>query len=286
MNGETSKVTKTIVITGCSSGFGRATAFRLAQRGWRTLAVVRKAGDAESLRAEAAQKQVTLEPLVYAITDDAQVAELGRAVAALTPRLDALLNNAGTAYPGPLELLPLADLRAQLEVNVVAHVAVTQTLLPLLKAARGTIINVSSMGGRMAFPVTGAYHASKFALEALSDSLRLELAPFGVKVVVIEPGGSPTAIWKAGEQHARALDAGGKAEAYRGLIARYAGLAWASARDGFPPERFAALVERILSEPHPRARYSLPFRTTLNLLLRRFLPDAVWDRLMRKLFQW
>ncbi len=286
MNKEISNVTKTVVITGCSSGFGRATALRLAQRGWRTLAVVRKAGDAESLRAEAAQKQVTLEPLVYTITDDAQVAELGRAVAALTPRLDALLNNAGTAYPGPLELLPLADLRAQLEINVVAHVAVTQALLPLLRAARGTIINVSSMGGRMAFPVTGAYHASKFALEALSDSLRLELAPFGVKVVVIEPGGSPTAIWKAGEQHARALYAGGKAEAYRGLITRYAGLARASARDGFPPEQFAALVERILSEPRPRARYSLPFRTTLNLLLRRFLPDAVWDRLMRKLFQW
>jgi NAD(P)-dependent dehydrogenase (short-subunit alcohol dehydrogenase family) len=279
-------VPKTILITGCSSGFGRATAFHLAQRGWRVLAVVRKTGDAESLRREATEKNVSVEPLLCAITDDAQVAELGRAVAALTPTLDALLNNAGTAYPGPLELLPLAELRAQLEVNVVAHIAVTQALLPLLRAARGTILNVSSMGGKMAFPVTGAYHASKFALEALSDSLRLELAPFGVKVVVIEPGGSPTAIWKTGEQNARALYTGGKAEAYRGLIARYARLATASARDGFPPEQFAALVERVLATPQPRARYSLPWRTTLNLLARRFLPDAVWDRLMRNLFRW
>ncbi|MDW8326749.1 MAG: SDR family NAD(P)-dependent oxidoreductase [Anaerolineales bacterium] len=279
-------MTGTILITGCSSGFGRATALHLAQRGWRVLAVVRKVADAENLRAEALQKNITLEPLVCAITDDAQVAELGRTVAMLSPTLDALLNNAGTAYPGPLEILPLADLRAQLEINVVAQVAVTQALLPLLKAARGTILNVSSMGGRMAFPVTGAYHASKFALEALSDSLRLELAPFGVKVVVIEPGGSPTAIWKAGEQNARALYTGGRAEAYRGLIARYAQLAEATAREGFPPEQFAALVERILMTPHPRARYSFPFRTTLNILLRRFLPDAVWDRVMRRLFRW
>lgn len=279
-------MTGTILITGCSSGFGRVTAFHLAQRGWRVLAVVRKAADAESLRNEAAQKNVSLEPLVCAITDDAQVAELGRTVATLTPALDALLNNAGTAYPGPLEILPLADLRAQLEINVVAQVAVTQALLPLLKAARGTILNVSSMGGRMAFPVTGAYHASKFALEALSDSLRLELAPFGVKVVVIEPGGSPTAIWKTSEQNARALYTGGRAEAYRRLIARYAKLADASARDGFPPEQFALLVERILMNPQPRARYSLPFRTTLNILLRRFLPDAVWDQMMRRLFRW
>lgn len=277
---------KTILITGSSSGFGRATALHLAQRGWRVLAVVRKDADAESLRQEALEKKVGLEPLVCAIIDDAQVAELGRTVAALTPTLDALLNNAGTAYPGPLELLPLSDLRAQLEINVVAHLAVTQALLPLLKAARGTILNVSSMGGKMAFPVTGAYHASKFALEALSDSLRLELAPFGVKVVVLEPGGSPTAIWRTGEQNARALYTGGKAEAYRALIARYARLANASARDGFPPEQFAALVERVLATPQPRARYSLPIRTTLNLLMRRFLPDWAWDRLMRNLFRW
>lgn len=103
---------------------------------------------------------------------------------------------------------------------------------------------------------------------------------------MIEPGGSPTAIWKTGEQNARALYSGGRAEAYRELIARYAKLAHASARNGFPPEQFARLVERILADPRPRARYSLPFRTTLKILLRRCLPDAVWDRMMRRLFRW
>lgn len=270
----------TILITGCSSGFGRLTAVHLAQKGWRVLAVVRKEADAEDLR------QPNIEPLVCAITDDAQVEALGRTVAALTPQLDALLNNAGTAYPGPLEILPLTDLRAQLEINVVAQLAVTQALLPLLRAARGTILNVSSMGGRLAFPVAGAYHASKFALEALSDSLRIELAPLGVKVVVIEPAGSPTAIWKAGEQNARALYHGGRAADYQQLIKNYARLANDSATQGFPPERFAQLVERILNSSNPRARYALPFRASLFIFLRYLLPDWVWDAIIRRTFGW
>jgi len=270
----------TILITGCSSGFGRVTALHLAQRGWRVLAVVRKETDVEALR------QPNIEPLVCAITDDAQVTELGKTVATLTPKLDALLNNAGTAYPGPLEILPLADLRAQLEINVVAQVAVTQAMLPLLRAARGIIINVSSMGGRLAFPVAGAYHASKFALEALSDTWRIELAPLGVNVVVIEPAGSPTAIWKAGEQNARALYHGGRAAAYAPLIKNYARLAHDSAAQGFPPERFARLVEQILNSPKPRARYALPFRASLFIFLRCLLPDWVWDAIIRRTFGW
>lgn len=275
---------KTILITGASSGFGQVTAHYLARRGWRVLAVVRKAEDAERLRAEAAG--LPLEPLVAAITDDAQVAELGRTVAGLAPELHGLLNNAGTAYPGPLEVLALADLRAQLEINVVAQVAVTQALLPLLKAGRGTVINVSSLGGRVAFPVTGAYHASKFALEALSEAWRLELAPLGVKVVVVEPAGSPTAIWKSGEQNARALYHGGRASAYRRLIERYAVLAAEAARSGFPPERFAELVARILATSNPRARYALPLSATFTLLARRLLPDWAWEAVLRRLFQW
>jgi NAD(P)-dependent dehydrogenase (short-subunit alcohol dehydrogenase family) len=201
-------------------------------------------------------------------------------------RLDALLNNAGTAFPGPLELQPLADLRRQLEINVVAQVAVTQAFLSLLKAARGMILNVSSMGGRVAYPVTGAYHASKFALEALSDSLRMELRPFGVRVVVIEPGGSATAIWGTGEKNAGAIQADPGVEAYRPLIERGLRLARASARRGFPPERFAELVARILDDPRPRARYALGRNAQVVLLVRRFLPDWAWDAIMRRVFRW
>lgn len=275
---------KTILITGCSSGFGRATALHLAGRGWRVLATVRREADRADLLAAAAGRP--LEVLLCDVADDEQVRALGRAVAERAPALDALLNNAGTAYPGPLELQPLADLRRQLDVNVVAQVAVTQAVLPLLKAARGMILNVSSMGGRVAFPITGAYHASKFALEALSDSWRIELRPFGVKVVVIEPGGSPTAIWGSGEKNAGALLSGSGVEAYRPLINRYLRLAHVSARDGFPPEQFAALVERILNSSRPRARYVLPARAGLNIFLRQLLPDAWWDAVIQRTFRW
>lgn len=275
---------KTIVITGCSSGFGRAAALRLARRGWRVFATVRKDADRVSLLAEAAG--APLEVCLCELTDAAQVAALAQAVLAQAPRLDALLNNAGTAFPGPLELQPIADLRRQLEVNVIAQAAVTQALLPTLKAARGVILNVSSMGGRVAFPVTGAYHASKFALEALSDAWRIELAPFGVRVVVLEPGGSPTAIWGSGEKNGAAALEDPRAAAYRPLIDRYLKLADASARHGFPPEQLAALVERVLAEPRPRARYVLPARAGFNIFLRELLPDAVWDFALRRIFRW
>lgn len=275
---------KTILITGCSSGFGRVTALHLARRGWRVFATVRKTADRDSLLAEASG--LPLDVLLCDVTDPAQVAGLIQDVSAVTSTLDALLNNAGTAYPAPVELLPLDGLRRQLEINVVGQVAVIQAVLPLLKAARGVIVNVSSMGGRIAFPITGAYHASKFALEALSDSLRIELAPFGVRVVVVEPGGSPTAIWGAGEANAGSVLAASGAEAYRPLMDRYLRLAQASARHGFPPQAFADLVERVLADPRPRARYTLGRNVAANLFARWLLPDWAWDAVIRRVFRW
>lgn len=275
---------KAILITGCSSGFGRVTALHLARRGWRVFATVRKPADRESLLAEASG--LPLDVLLCDVTDPAQVSSLFQSIRAAAPALDALLNNAGTAYPAPVELLPLDDLRRQLEINVVGQVAVIQAALPLLKAGRGVIVNVSSMGGRIAFPITGAYHASKFALEALSDSLRIELAPFGVRVVVLEPGGSPTAIWGTGEANAGSVLADPGAEAYRPLMDRYLRLARASARNGFPPQAFADLVERVLADPRPRARYTLGRNTALNLFARRLLPDWAWDAVIRRVFRW
>jgi NAD(P)-dependent dehydrogenase (short-subunit alcohol dehydrogenase family) len=276
---------KTVLLTGCSSGLGRAAALHLARRGWRVLAVVRKQSDANNLAAEAGDA-ANLEPLVYSITDDQQVRELGRQVAELAPQLAGLVNNAGTAYPGPLETLPLGDLRAQLEINVVAQLAVTQACLPTLLAARGTIVNVSSMGGRIAFPVTGAYHASKFAIEALSDSLRIELAPQGVRVVVVEPGGSTTAIWNSGEQNLQRLFAHPRAEFYRPLIERYQQIAAGLAQDGFPPEKFATLIERILRTHRPRARYSLPLGTSLTIFMHQLSPSWLWDVIVRRMYRW
>src|SRR3989442_8307976 len=197
---------KTIVITGCSSGFGRITALHMAKLSWQVFATIRKEADRDNLLSEAATLGCKdhLTPLSCDITQAEQVKALAQTIAAATDRLDALLNNAGTAYAAPLELLALDDLRAQFEINVVAHVGITQALLPLLKVARGTIINVSSVGGRIAASVIGAYAASKFALEAISDAWRIELAPFGVRVVVIEPAVTTTNLWKTSEARAMA----------------------------------------------------------------------------------
>jgi NAD(P)-dependent dehydrogenase (short-subunit alcohol dehydrogenase family) len=277
---------RTVLITGCSSGFGRVSAQHLAARGWQVLAVVRKDADAESLAAEAAQGGWgdRLQPLTYAITEEEQVRALATDVGRRVSALHGLINNAGTAFPAPLELLPLADLRTQFEINVFAQVAVTQAVLPPLRAAGGTVINVSSMGGRMVFPVTGAYHASKYALEALSDAWRVELRPFGVRVVVVEPGGSPTAIWDRGAQHGRrAVGDGGR---YQRLIDNYERLARESATLGFAPGAFARLCERILNTHNPAARYSLPIRTSLLIALRPLIPDRLWDWIVAGAFGW
>jgi len=299
---------KTVVITGCSSGFGRCTALELARHGWLVFATVRKEEDRASLlhEAELQQSQGTIIPLLCDITDADQVAALAYQVQEIlckellepsqsqhlsqvttVPPLDGLVNNAGTAYGAPIEILPLDDLRAQLEVNVVAHVGVTQVFLPMLKAAKGTIINVSSISGRLATPALGAYCASKFALEGLSEALRLELLPFGVQVVLIEPASSPTHIWKTSLQ--RSMDSLGwhlENSPYARLLHMAIKTAEHSSKRGFPPQLFAALVVKILSSRRPRARYVVPGSASAIILLRRFLPDGIWDRLIRSMMRW
>ncbi|MEK7277371.1 MAG: SDR family NAD(P)-dependent oxidoreductase, partial [Chloroflexota bacterium] len=265
----------------------------LAKRGWRLFATVRKESDRESLLKEWGEhrelKEIgELAVLLCDVTKEAQVAELGRVVAAKTSALDALVNNAGTAFASPLELIPISELRKQFEINVFAQLAVTQSVLPLIKAAKGTIVNVSSISGRMTNPMSGPYSASKFALEALSDALRVELAHFGVKVVVIEPGSSPTAIWQTGKERAlgavaeRGLDTG----AYQPLIDAALKYMARVEATGFPPQLFADTVEKILNSPHPRARYAIPARVRWLILLRRLAPDWAWDRLLRRVLRW
>jgi NAD(P)-dependent dehydrogenase (short-subunit alcohol dehydrogenase family) len=279
-------MSKTILITGCSSGFGRATALHLAQQGWHVFATVRKEGDKTNLLTEAAERGCAerLSVVVCGITNVDQVTALGQRVAAATPRLDALLNSAGIAGSAPLELMPLDALRAQLEINVVGHVAVTQALLPMLKAAHGTIINVSSLSGRIANPVAGGYSASKFAMEAVSDALRVELAPFGVRVVVVEPGPSPTGIQQNG--HRAAPADGAAAQAYAPLIAAFDQMVKQGVAQGYPPQVFAEAVRSILESPRPRTRYVVPRQFGRMILLRKLLPDTLWDRMLRKSLNW
>ena len=284
----TSSQCKTIVITGCSSGFGRLTALYLAKLGWQVFATVRNEVDQASLIESATTLgcEEHLSSLICDITQSEQVIALGQIVAARTPRLDALLNNAGTVYAAPLELIALDDLRAQLEINVVAHLEVTQTLLPLLKAAGGTIINVSSLNGRIAFPLIGAYSASKFALEALSDVWRIELAPFGVRVVVIEPGSSSTNLWETSHKRAVTKLEQHKGSPYGPLLIRFEKLASKLNTAGFPPQLFADTVLRILSSRKPHARYLIPRTNSIILALLQLVPDWLWDRLIRRILKW
>jgi NAD(P)-dependent dehydrogenase (short-subunit alcohol dehydrogenase family) len=275
---------KTILITGCSTGFGRVTAIHFAKLGWRVFAAVRKESDRQSL----AKEHANIMPIICDITNDAHIAELGRGVAAQTSTLEALVNNAGSAFAAPMELIPLDVLREQLELNVIAQVAVTQAVMPSLKAAEGTIINVSSVGGRIASPLLGPYSASKFALEAISDALRVELAPFGVKVVVVEPGGSPTPIWQTSLKRAFAIlkERGLDISPYQKLIDVVAKTAEERSRVGFPPQLFADTVEKILSSPRPAARYPIPASIGWVIRLRRYTPDAWWDAIVRRRLNW
>jgi NAD(P)-dependent dehydrogenase (short-subunit alcohol dehydrogenase family) len=286
---------KRIVITGCSSGFGRVTATELAKRGWHVFGTVRKESDRESLENEAETHgyKGNLTIVLCDITSAEQIAALVEQVRDVAgeahggePKLDALLNNAGTAYGGPMELMLLDDLRAQFEINVVAQVAVTQALLPMLKAARGTVINVSSLGGRVSTPVTGAYNASKFAIEAISDAWRIELSPFGVHVVMIEPGPSPTSIWETSLQRSMERIGEHREGPYRRLLTLSERFAKSSTKQGFPPQLFADTVVKILTSERPRARYAIPFSATVQIVLRSVLPDRLWDYLVRRVARW
>ncbi len=247
---------KTALITGCSSGIGRATALRLDASGWKVYAGVRKPADAESLASEGSE---LLTPLILDVTDEETIEDARRAIDAEgSGGLDALVNNAGVAYTGPLEFVPLDDLRQQLEVNLIGHLATTQAMLPALRTAEGRVVNVTSIGGIVATPFFGPYNASKFALEAISDCLRVELRPWGIKTITIEPGSIATEIWASGTTTSREVRERMKPEAEglygKAMEATERASAETGAR-GIAPEKAAATIEGALNASHPRARY-------------------------------
>ena len=245
---------RSVVVTGASSGIGAATVQELVLHGFDVWATVRRESDADRIRQQGSS-QVT--PLICDVTDPAQVAALGEQVRAAGP-LHGLVNNAGTAIPAPLEYIPLEEFRRQLEVNLTGQLAVTQAVLPALREARGRVVTVGSIGGRIAGPLLGPYHASKFGLLGLTDSLRAELAPFGIRVVLIEPGAVATPIWSSGAATGERVLAGMPPEAlsrYEAQIARTRAGTARSARNGIPPAAVAAVIVKALTAPNPRPRY-------------------------------
>ena len=258
-----------VLVTGASSGIGAAIARHLAARGFRVFGTVRLAGDG----AVVATDGVT--PVRMDVTDAASIArardEVTRALRG-SP-LVGLVNNAGIPAAGPLELLPIDEIRQVLEVNVLGAVAVTQAFLPLLKAARGRIVNITSVAGRAALPFLGPYAASKFALEAISDSLRRELIPFGVKVIVIEPGNFQSRIWNKVE----AMDLSRyRGTPYEAVMERVRRGALRAAEAAPPPDRVARLVAHALTARRPPIRRVVSAHSWLTRLRLR-LPDRWLD---------
>jgi NAD(P)-dependent dehydrogenase (short-subunit alcohol dehydrogenase family) len=265
-----------VLVTGASSGIGEATALHLKELGFDPVAAVRKDEDAERLGVSG------LRTVRLDVTEADQIAaardELGGAP------LAGLVNNAGIAVAAPLEFLPLDQLRRQLEINLIGQLAVTQAFLPALRAGRGRIVNVSSIGGRVALPLVGAYNASKFALEAVSDSLRREVRSQGVDVIVIEPGGVKTPIWRKGDELASELTADMPPEAER----LYGRLIEALRRQttkiatetGIEPREVAETIGRALTAKRPRARYLVGRDAKMRDPVAKVLPDRVMDRLI------
>jgi NAD(P)-dependent dehydrogenase (short-subunit alcohol dehydrogenase family) len=266
----------TVVVTGASTGIGEATATQLAKLGFDVLAGVRKDEDAERLRGAG------LRPLKLDVTDAGSI-EAARGELGDAP-LAGLVNNAGIAVSGPVEFIPLDELRRQLEVNLIGQIAVIQALLPALRRGRGRIVNVSSIGGRVALPLIGPYAASKFALEAISDSLRRELGRQDVDVVVVEPGGVKTPIWQKGNAEADRLLAqmppeaeelyGGLAEALRKQTVKI------EQERGMEPEAVAEVVGAALTARRPRTRYLVGRDAKLRARMAAVLPDRAMDSLI------
>ncbi len=270
----------TVLITGASTGIGRATALRLAASGWTVLAGVRKTADGEALSAAGGERVLSVE---LDVTDAAQIARAAERVSETAPGgLDALVNNAGTAVGGPLELLAMDDLRRQFDVNFFAHVAVTQALIPALRRARGRIVLISSVGGLVTTPYMGPYHASKYALEAAGNALRMELARSHVQVALVEPGSVATPIWEKNRGQADFAVPEELREQYGHVPAAMAKALDNTARRGIPPERVAQTIERALSARRMRAHYIVGRDAHVMVWASRLLPDLVFDRVVRR----
>jgi NAD(P)-dependent dehydrogenase (short-subunit alcohol dehydrogenase family) len=277
---------RTALITGCSTGIGRAAALRLDQSGWTVYAGVRKDEDMERLAAAGSDRLV---PLIVDVTDAGSIAAAAERVAAGSQAgLAGLVNNAGVAYTGPLEFVPLDELRHQFEVNLVGQVAVTQAMIPALRGAGGRIVNVTSIGGIVATPFYGPYVASKFALEAISDCLRGELRPWGIETIAIEPGSIATEIWNSGlEQFDRTEER--LPEAAESLYGRAIKSLRRTSREtgdrGIPADVAAAAIERALTARRLRARYRVGRDAHAMALVSRVLPDRTWDRLLARVMR-
>ena len=278
-------VSGNVLVTGASTGIGEATVRHLDRRGWRVFAGVRKDDDGRRLE-EGSSERMT--PVLLDVTDDAGITTALDEVRAVvgTAGLQGLVNNAGVARGGPVEFLPLDEWRDQFEVNVIGQIAVTRAAVPLLRPARGRIVFIGSIAGRVAGPMIGPYCASKHAIEAIGATVREELRPWGIGVSVVEPGVIRTPIWAKGKDKADELDAtlgdearrlyGDQMDAVRDSIVK-------NGSGGIEPLAVAEVIEHALTSPRPRLRYLVGPDAKVAGNLVRFVPDRAWAALSRRL---
>lgn len=276
-----------VLITGASTGIGAACAIGCARQGMTVFAGVRNPEAGAALRARGGAAII---PLELDVTDDESVK---RAAGMVERRvgdagLFGLVNNAGIAIGSPLELIPLAQLRRQLEVNVVGQIAVTQAVLPLLRRARGRIVNMGSIAGRGTIPMTGPYSASKHALEALTDALRLELYPWGIEVSIIEPGAIATPIWDKSLQISLDVEKDIPVETkhlYEAAAARIRETMSGAAARAIPPDAVVRAVLHALTAKRPKTRYLVGRDAKLRALMLKWLPDRFQDWILKKVLK-
>jgi NAD(P)-dependent dehydrogenase (short-subunit alcohol dehydrogenase family) len=284
MSIQTTSTSRFVLITGASTGIGEACALELDRRGFQVFAGVRREEDAQRLTQKASAR---LKPLLLDVTDADAIAAAAATVreAVQETGLFGLVNNAGIVVAGPLELLPSEQIRRQFEVNVIGQLAVTRALLPLIRLARGRIVNMGSISGRVSGPLTGPYAASKHALEALTESLRMELRPWGISVSIIEPGNVQTPIWEKSRASAERMfdqiTSEGR-ELYGATIDAVRAASNRMAASGMPVDRVVRAVMHALTAKRPRPHYPVGLKTHLAILLFKFLPVRLRDLIVRR----
>jgi NAD(P)-dependent dehydrogenase (short-subunit alcohol dehydrogenase family) len=268
-----------VVITGTSTGIGAAAAIRLSDHGFRVYAGVLEQAEGETLQAQTSGE---LTPLILDITDAASISSAFEKVdAAVAERgLAGLVNNAGIVKPGPLEFQPIDDFRTQLEVNLIGQVAVTQAFLPLIRRGHGRIVNVGSIGGRLVLPIHGAYSASKFGMEAVTDAFRLELRQWGIRVSLVDPGATATAIFDKTlaeiDRVKGSLDDNGH-ELYDAQLDAIRRTVVKTAADAAPADDLAAVIEQALTSDDPDTRYLAGHGAKEAAVLARTMTDHAKD---------
>jgi len=273
---------RAVVITGASTGIGAACAFHLDRLGFLVFAGVRKVQDGEALQRQGGNRLV---PLILDVTDAASIQQSRTIVSERVGNhgLFGLVNNAGIAVVGPLEAVPIPDLRRQLEINLIGQVAVIQAFLPLIRKARGRIVNMGSIAGRAAMPLMGPYSASKFALEAITDALRLEVRQWGIEVSIVEPGAIATPIWDKSGKGATDLEAATTPELralYAGVIAGVKKVVGEAAKRAIAPDAVAQAVEHALTAARPKTRYLVGADAKFRALMVKLLPDRALDKIL------